>query len=655
MRNDREGLTLDLRGVDMVTPVDLLSDGRTPWSKNFRLYAQQPDDRQVAVSSRKGPGFHMSPLEETLSDYEETQDGSTPVGVTSNITAQKFESSTDGRLNRVDVMLRNPNMATGPVMVSLYVNRDERPSELLAQSSVGSGSIGTSFDWHTFRFHEAPLVEELDDLWIVVDIQDDGEGNYELGTSSTGYDAKFSESSFAALESVGWGMSFRAYTSPDMRDKGSYRFSGGSGVNTTVVAYGSTMYALDEVNDTWEVIDDTLDPLASEYSFTRGDGKVFWANGFDKLKAWDGDTVEEIEDPQLGILSMIAFHKDRLFGVDAVNGDFIRWSEAPSNPVDLPADQQWYNSWRSVDFYYVPRPMSGSPITGIESFQDSLVIFTEDSKYMLSGHDSGTFIMRQSTGSKGALSPRGITKDENFIYFVSDDGFYEFNGSQDTNITETTIQPLFTACPSKRDITPVVWQNKVRFYMASQTSTVNDMCAIYARGLGGEWEIDTGTYVNRALYYGDANDNQELIEYSSQYPMPMIAEHNYNSLGAPIDFEYRLKYDSFGSPASKKRIRRYYPILQGVDSTFRVGLAMDKDFEDDPRVKEELLTVNGSLWGDFNWSESGTLYGGDKSFEHHRQSYSGSAYYWQLRVLRKGVNNRVAFTGAQYKYRTKRM
>ena len=81
---------------------------------------------------------------------------------------------------------------------------------------------------------------------------------------------------------------------------------------------------------------------------------------------------------------------------------------------------------------------------------------------------------------------------------------------------------------------------------------------------------------------------------------------------------------------------------------------MDKDFQDNPRIKDVLLAVNGSTWGDFKWGD-GTTWGGDKSFKHHRQSYPGSAYYWQLRIARKGVNNRVAFIGAQYKYRIKRM
>jgi hypothetical protein len=81
---------------------------------------------------------------------------------------------------------------------------------------------------------------------------------------------------------------------------------------------------------------------------------------------------------------------------------------------------------------------------------------------------------------------------------------------------------------------------------------------------------------------------------------------------------------------------------------------MDKDFQDSPRVKDLLMTTNGAKWGEFNWGD-GTLYGGDKSFNVRRQSYSGYAYYWQLRVSRRAVNNRVAFIGAQFSYKTKRL
>ena len=109
-----------------------------------------------------------------------------------------------------------------------------------------------------------------------------------------------------------------------------------------------------------------------------------------------------------------------------------------------------------------------------------------------------------------------------------------------------------------------------------------------------------------------------------------------------------------GVPAQKKRLKRYFPILQGVDSTFSIQLAMDKDFQDSPRIKDVLMSTNGAKLGQFKLGD-GTLLGGDKSFKQHRQSYSGYAYYWQLRVLRRGVNNRVAFIGSQFSYKTKRL
>ena len=653
--NEKVGIQLDIRGVDMVTPVDLLSDGRTPWSKNFRLYAQQSDSRQVAVSSRKGPGKYIEPLVETQdASNESAGDGDALIGVTANIAAQKISVTDDGRLNRVDLRLRSTEGAFGPVIISLYSDQDGRPTRILSQSSIGSGDISDTFGWVTARFVNAPLVSDGQSVWIVVETQDDGGGFYEIETVSTGTNAKYSDTSFASLEDVSWGINYRTFLAPDERCKGGFRYNRENGTNITVAVYGDTLYALNPTTNVWSVVKNGLNSSADFYSFDTADGKLFWVNGYDNLMCWDGVTVTTITDPELPVLSMITFHKDRLFGVVANDKNKIVWSEAPGNPEGSPSNQQWYNAWLSTSFTYVPAPKTGSPVTGIVSFQDSLIIFTQNGKYVLSGYDAGSYTLRQSTGFKGALHFRNIAHDENFIYFVSDDGLYSFNGSKDDNISIRRIQPLFAACPDKEGIVPVVWENKVRFYMASQASTVNDICALYNRGLDGEWEIDTDTFVDFAVHFDDADDSGELLEFSSQYAMPFLAEQAYNSLGAPIDFEYRFKYDSMGLPAQKKRLRRYYPILQGVDSTFKINIAMDKDFQDSPRNKDVLLAVNGAKWGSFSWGD-GTTWGGDKSFKHHRQSYSGSAYYWQLRVARKGVNNRVAFVGAQYKYRIKRM
>ena len=797
---EKMSAVLDLRGLDLVTPVDLLSDGRTPFSKNFRLYAQQSDDRRVAVSSRKGPGFHTNPIGETLaaSNTSSTGVSTAEVGVITNIQLQPFTASLSGLLGRIDIRLSDPNEnADGPVLIQMYSSEDNKPSKLLTETSILGGSISATPTWLAARFIKPIQLVSGTKYWIVVRMQDDGRNQYAISTTTAGDKAYKTDSSLFMASEQTYALNYRTYTVTAGMDKGSYRFNRDNGDNVTMVAYGNSMYRIDESTRQFVEVIGGLNPNATEYRFTNGDNKVFWVNSYDELTNWDGtiegmapnkvlngsfelntaswtaqsgttltrsttefqsgiasasitatsgvrqmnqslvlyknrrykvsfwakgatasgniqlhingnatpvtasvkalttgwqqvefywvpgdditvinirstavnafvdnisiiDTgIEYIIDTELPILSDVIMHKDRLFGVVASDPNKLVFSENPGNPSYDPTGviptsprEQWYYAWLSVSFWYVPRPHNGSPITKIVSFQDALTVFTQDNKYVLSGYDRGSLNLRQATGNKGALSSRGVVSDENAIYFVSDDGFYQYNGSGDKKIS-ARINPLFDGAARKHEITPVMWKNQVRFYMASEGSPVNDTCVIFDKDME-EMLYDTDTYVNRAVYYGDADDDQQLVEFSSLAQVSYFAELNYNSLGAPIDFEYRLKYDSMGSPMQKKRLKRFWPILQGVDTSFPIQLAMDKDFQDSPKVKEQYMTTNGAKLGAFKLGD-GTILGGDKSFKPKRQSYSGYARYWQLRVQRKAVNNRVAFIGAQYSYKLKRL
>lgn len=797
---EKMSAVLDLRGLDLVTPVDLLSDGRTPFSKNFRLYAQASEDRRVAVSSRKGPGYHTKPLGETLASSNTSSTGvsTVEVGVITNIQLQPLTAALNGLLGRIDVKLSDPNdNASGPVMIQVWSDIDGKASKLLTESSILSGSIGPTPQWHTARFVKPIQLSAGTKYWIVVRMQDDGKNTYALSTTTDGDKAYMTDSSLFMASEKDYSINYRAYTINSGTDKGSYRFNRDNGQNVTAVVYDRTLYRIDEATGEFVKIIDGLSQNATEYRFTNGDNKMFWVNGYDELTNWDGtiedqalnkvlngtfelnisnwtaqsgttlsrvtteshsgaasaqlvassgtrqinqsislfknrrykvsfwakgvgatgnvqmstngsgspivasvkplttawqnvefywtpgsdvtainlqatasnvflddisivDTgIEYIIDPQLPILSDIVMHKDRLFGVVASDPNKIVFSENPGNPAYDPTGvtptnprQQWYYEWLSVSFWYVPRPHNGSPITKLVSFQDALTVFTQDNKYVLSGYDRGSLNLRQATGNKGAMSSRGVISDENSIFFVANDGLYQYNGSADKKIS-ARINPLIDGCPRIEEITPVMWKNQVRFYMASEGSPVNDTCVIYDKDME-EMLYDTDTYVNRALFYHDANDDRQLVEFSSLAQVSYMAERNFHSLGAPIDFEYRLKYDSMNSPMQKKRLKRFWPIIQGVDNPFAIQLAMDKDFQDSPKIKEQYLLTNGAKLGAFKLGD-GTVLGGDKSFRPKRQSYSGYARYWQLRVKRKGVNNRVAFIGAQFSYKLKRL
>jgi hypothetical protein len=371
-----------------------------------------------------------------------------------------------------------------------------------------------------------------------------------------------------------------------------------------------------------------------------------------------------ITDPDVEVFSQILYHKDRLFGVSAANKNKFMWSEAPGNPtattnpntgaqVNTVASQQWYHAWKSTSFQYVPRPYIGSPITSLQSFQDSLFIFTQDGKYVFSGYDTGSYTLRESTGFAGAVSVKSVCITKNYMYFVGKDGFWQFDGTNDKKISET-IEPLFRGLTSRADVTVSEWRNQVRFYIQENGSAQNNACVIYHEGLE-EIQYDTDTWVQQSIPYGDADDSDQLIEVSSLVPTMYVAEQQYSHLGMPIDFEYRFNYSSLKSPAQKKRIKKFFPLLQGVDSSFPLTVALDRDFQNSPRTKIVNLTVEGGVFGQEHELGDGLEFGGGTSFKQHRLRFSGYGNYWQIRVMRKAVNNRVALIGAQFSYKMKRI
>lgn len=775
-----------LAGLDMTSPIDEVAPGRTPEAQDFRLYQKSEGGRSVAVSTRKGPGYYTQILNESLMTANTSSTGASTaqVGVDTQMKAQPFTASVTQRLTRFDVKAAN-GTATSVLRVDIYDDNDGKPGSLLTQSSyIG---LPDTADWVQARFVNAPLLTNGQQYWAVFYLQDDGAGFASLVTSSDGTDSFTSNSGVIGLQTTSYALLYRIYTAPTANVLGSYRFNRDDAVNRTLVVYGTTLYYIDDATGSLLPVVTALNNNATEYSFTNGDGRVFIANGYDNLIAWNGnhestaanlvtnggfevnttgwsntgggtgntiarfngiahtgaymlsvtatsgvrnarltinltknkmykittwvlnggtpgnfyinnvpntlittsgawqkvevyyfpttdlttldfrsdnqnfyiddvtivDTgVEAIIDPELPILREIAFHKDRLWGVPAAEKNALVFSENPGNPSDQPANAQWYRAWLSVSKIYVPRPYNGSPITSLTSFQDNLVITTQDGKYVLSGTDRGNLFLRESTGFKGALSRKGVIADKNYIYFVSNDGIYRWNGSKDDKMS-ILIQPLFDDCPRKHEISLALWQNDVRVYMASRFSTLNDVMALFSQDFN-EWMFDTNVYADRALYYSDADDDMQLVEFSSQVGAAYYAEVDFNSLGAPIDFDYRLKYDSRGLPGQKKKYKKYVPLVQAVGRTFPITYGNDKNFEGTPREKQQVLNVGGAKIGHFKIGD-GTKLTGATAFTPKKTSISGYSYYMQFRVRRKAVNNQVAFMGVQFTYKAKRL
>lgn len=642
---------LDFRGLDLSSPYDVVKPNRSPFARNFRIYADEADSRKVSISSRKGPGFYTEALSSAADQQNTSTTGAADQTIgTLNWKAMKFTAGATGPLNKVELRLKTTSTASGPVVVKIYSNNSGVPGTLLAESGILNSAITSSYAYVPARFVEAPTVTNGVVYWLVAYIQDDGTDSYNWSSNTSTTLALTSNSSGSSWATTTYSLNFKTYVSSTALIKGGTRYAPESANNITVIPIGTSLYSVNDNTGALTSIVGSLSASATNYYFTYADGKIFWVNGFDNLKTWDGTTVTTITHAQLPILKLGVFHKNRFFGVSAADPNKLIWSEEPGNTDG--SGNFWYNAYLSTGFAYIPTSKASDPITAIIPFQDTLYVFTRSSKYVLYGSDPGSFTLRQATGKKGAVSQNAVFADENNLYFAADDGLYRFNGAQDEIISEL-VQNEYESIADINDIFITKWKRQVRFYYPASGSSVNNRCLIW-HTVFEEWMLDTDAYVSYAVPWTDGDDPNRLVEMSSTSPRAMYAEQGYNNLGKAIDFQYYCKNESFGLPAVRKRIPKFFPILEGDGGDYPVSIGIDKDMEDDTRYTDLDLAVGGARIGQFNVGD-GTLIENVVQFKPTRVRISGFAYYWQPRIKRKAINNKVRFIGYTLSLRAKRL
>ena len=648
-RAPRMSTILDYSGLDTVNPHDLIEEGHSPSAHDFRIYDSNSESRKVQITTRKGSGRYTTALGQAanVSNTSVTGASTTDVDKLLNWRAVEFTPNATGRLTKIELNMRRGS-GFAPLIVEVY--NDDWVK--IADSSVIESLVGENLAYTPVRFIEAPIVDSGDKYYIVTYIQDNGSGAYQLATNTASSIAYESNSGIAGMTQVPYAINFKTYITPEKVEKGMFRFNTEGGTNYTMVVYpGATndiLYKVDDNDGTFDIVDDTLDLDSVEYSFDVMDGKLFYVNGYDNLKAWDGTTVETITDPELPVLKYIRVYKDRLWGVVAGEANKIVFSEVPGNPSNYPTNEQWYYQWMSTSFMYQPAPKVADPIMALVPYQDVLKVLTTGQKVDIYGYDYDTFGARQSPDTRGTLSSSTAT-DGQYLYCVGKEGIIRHNGTSGVIIT-TRVQSIYDAIPDKSKINLAYWNNTLRVYYGS--GYFNEILVYDI--IRDEWMRDTETWAKRGVVWGDADDDGQLIESSSIVPRIMFAETAHHAMGKAIDFAYWTKYESLGSPAQKKRILKFFPLFEPSEIDFPINVDMDKDMQNLPIRNQVMLTTEGARWGQFNWDD-GTVWGNNTAFRAPRLRFPGYAYYFQVRISRRAVNNQVKFYGTQYSYKLRRL
>ena len=618
-----------------------MKDSVSPNFYNCRLYARNSTDRRVAVGTRKGPGFYTVPLGETVDQQQTTVTGAADQSLTdTSWVGGKFTAGSSGRLTKVDVNIKTGTSPTQHLLVAVYSDSGGSPDTLLATSSILITDVAATYNYETARFVEAPQVASGTAYWVVCYMQMGGSGNYLWSSTTAATTSKTSTNSGGTWVATVFDVNLKTYISTNSPLLGGTRYTPSNAAAKTLIAHGTNVYSVNDATGVTTSIKSGLSASATNYYFDQSNDTVYVVNGYDAPQQYDGTTWQSIAaspgfSGSVPVSKFCIFHKNRLWVVDASDTTKLVFSELGT-----------YNQWLSTSFIYAPSPKSGDPIVGLKVFQDNLIIFTRKTKYILFGDDPGNFVLRQSSGKKGAVNQNVIASDPNYIYYLSDDGVYRYNGSEDELVSDT-IQTEIDTIVDKTECSAVIHNNYYRLYYGTTGSTVNDSCVLWD-SLNKFWLRDSGTYVDKAF----VNESAELYEGSSLVGALYNAEQAYSDLGKPIEFIYWTKY--FGDGLRKILLRRVIPSIRLQTQPYDLNVYIDIDQRNTTPLRYTIdAQASGELWGSSETYGGGALWG-SATVSSPTVLRGTEAFWHQIRFEQTGVDTPVEILSYMLEMRVRR-
>lgn len=592
--------------------------------------------------TRKGKDFYSAAAGETKDDNQESTTGEADQDFDStNWVAQQFTTSSAGRLTLLNLRLKNDQSATGDVIVELWTDSANEPSTLVTRTSIASTDITSSYAYVATYFRDAPELATSTNYQIV--IYSNGSGSYSIATTTTGSSALTSTNSGQTWSSTSVDINFQQYYSTDGSVKGLYRARKSNGTIKTLFAHGTVLYSVDDNDGSLTSIKTGLSSSATDYRFETVNDIVYYVNSYDGYRKWDFTTESQVSATNY---SHIKQHKGLMFLVTTADPNKVVYS----NFAD-------YETFTSTDFVYVPSPKTGDPTTALISLNGYMLIFTRNNKFILSGEDNATFLLDEAPDQKGTFRQETVCQDDNYVYYLSNDGVYQSNGSEAELLSENIYEDIRTL--SNKD-EAIMSQHKGRIYLFFRASgaSENNKAYVFNPKFSGTNDtvesLDTGVYVSRAV---SSNFDDEFYIGSSLAGQIFTYENEANDshdVGGEIEFTLTTHYFNFTSPAILKAVRYWLMRFAATSGDYNISAQYAVDQRDNWQTRVNVSTQgsgtlwgDGSLWGSFTW--------GSTSEVQSSQYVPGESRRFAFRYTHTGARQPHTFLGHTFVVQSRRI
>jgi len=208
-------------------------------------------------------------------------------------------------------------------------------------------------------------------------------------------------------------------------------------------------------------------PVAA-YLTTFGGGVTYWAAEFDHPATdagFDSNRSSFTIAPQyLGLFN------NQLMMAGFSSSPSTLWFSEPGEPDNVQPDN-----------FIELRSGEGESITGLEVFQDAIIVFKKKRVFEISGQDAESFQLRELTNEYGLMGDRAKVVFENRLWFMDSSGVIEYDGANFKLISEPVTLYLDQVDKSNAYAVHVKKKRQVWFCASSK-------CFVYDYDVGA-WTI----------------------------------------------------------------------------------------------------------------------------------------------------------------------
>lgn len=627
-----------------------LSNDKFPFKNGSTNMWRLAQNSRIATlgeyTNRKGTDFHSAAAGETQDDtITSTTGASNQTFSETTRLAQVFTSTVSQRLSKVEVNIRNVSSATGTIIVEIWSNVTSQPGVLLARSSIASSSLTSSYQYLTARFAQAPTITSGTSYWIVVYVQATGTNTYQWSSTIAETTALTSTNSGSTWSTGSFALNFKEHYATSGGVIGLYRAYKSDGTKVTLFVQGTTLYSVNNVTGALTTVKSGLNASATHYEFWLVNDVVYYVNEYDGYRKWDFTTESQVNATNY---STLREHKGLMFLVRADDPNRVDYSNFGE-----------YEVFTSTDFIYVPSPKTGDPVTALISLNGYLLIPTLNNKYILSGDDNATFSLDQAPDQKGTYTQNTIASDDNFVYYLSNDGVYRSNGSEAQLLSEDIYNEVLMM-PNKQNACVSVNAGLLYVWFTPAGGVGNSESYVFALNYGdggGTTEShDTKTFVSCA-FSGFRDDNTLLVSSSliGQVYWQELDSNDDTNLGGDIDFELRTHYIVANSPAVLKEFRYWEPRFKAQSGNYSITAQYATDLRDNWQTySSPNIQGTGSTYGSGLTYGSGVTYGTTSEV----QSYlyiPGEYRRIALRYIHYATRQPQSFLGHTFVIQTRRL